>query len=178
VNAQNQLPVTISNSDDWSTIATQLQQAAGMQLLTLPMLTSAIGATIAGVFAADRSHDYHRLRGVLSDTVLAQRQQTAGRLQGAEPTACVVELVGVSSDNGQPVLRVHLAISVTGARDGEQVMRQFWQIAANVAVTVNADQCPGCGAPVADGAAFCAHCGAPVRSQASSPLTVISMDMY
>jgi ribosomal protein S27AE len=173
------IPVSIDNGGDWQEIAGQISSEAGLPTVVTPELVEGmIGSAVPLLFAATAAGDMDLLRGTFADQVIAQCQRNSGSLAGAQPTAAVIHLTGAPMIDGHPALRVHLAVQVHGAADGESVSSQFWDLQPGAQVTVGQPTCPNCGAPIASGALICGHCGTDVRGVVKMPLVVSRLELY
>ncbi len=173
------IPVSIDNCADWQEIAGQLSAEAGLPTVLTPELVQGmIGSAVPLLFAADAARDMDLLRGTFADQVIAQCQRNSGSLAGAQPTSAIMHLAGAPMIDGHPALRVHVAVQVQDAADGESVSSQFWDHQPGAQVTVGRPICPNCGAPIASGALICGHCGTDVRGVVKMPLVVSRLELY
>ena len=173
------IPASIENPDAWGTIAQQVSSASGVPLAVTPQqLTAMFGSAVPLLFESDRAGKSALLRGTFADLVIAQRQRNIGDLRGARPTAVTVHLVGAHMADAHPVLRAHLAVQVQLPSSNAGVFNQFWDVQLGAQVTVGAETCPNCGAPLASGELVCGYCHTDVRSVADVPLVVCRLELY
>jgi hypothetical protein len=171
--------VSVDNPEDWPDILNQMAAATGEpSTLTLDVLTATVGSAVPMLFAADSSGNMDVLRGTFAPGVIAQCQRNAGSLNGDEPVAVVLHLVGTPMRDGDRTLRVHLLVDTRSPDGVQHGSSQFWDFAFNAQVTVGRSSCPNCGAPLEGGQLVCDHCHTDVRQTVEAPLVVNRLELY
>jgi hypothetical protein len=173
------IPASIDNVEQWGEIAQQIASETGIPTEITPEIIAAmLGSAVPMLFAADAAKDTNVMRGTFTDAVIAQCERNAGGLEGQQPTAATISLVGAHMQKGQAVVRARVAIHVRDAAGTESMTNQFWDLQIGAQLTVGQPTCPNCGAPITKGALACEHCGADVRGTVHVPLAVSKLELY
>jgi hypothetical protein len=178
--APDPIPVTVSDPDRWTDVATQAAARTGLPLsVNLEFLEQFVATAVPAFFEADATGQFGRLRGVFADPVVAQCERNRGSLEGVRPTSVSVAVVGVPHDEPEPGLpiRLKLSIAVTGPVPTRSV-EQFWDVITDQVATVAASLCPSCGAPVGPGELACEYCHASTAQSVQRPLLVWRLRLY
>src|ERR1035437_2356627 len=109
------LPASLDNPEQWDEITREIASIASVSgsapVISAETITDLVADAVALLFQADT--DVNPLRGTFNNQAIAQRVRNASFFQGIRPSSVAVHLVGATpGDDGQPVLRVHLTISV------------------------------------------------------------------
>jgi hypothetical protein len=173
------VPMMVDNPSEWDPSLQEFAAHAGSPPpLTLELLTGTVGSAAPLLFAADAARSTELLRGTFTDAVIAQVQRNFGCLGGQHPVSGAIHLVGVPRVDGQPVLRVHVQMSVESPQGPGGVNSQFWDLSIGSQVTVGSPTCPTCGAPLSPGELICSHCHTDARRVVSVPLAVSRLELY
>jgi hypothetical protein len=174
-------PITasIDNAGDWDAIAQEVTRVSGLPLpITPDSLLGMIRGAVGLAFAAQSAGNAGLLRGTFADPVVAQCQRNGVRLLSGTPESAVVHLVGGRVVGDHPTLRVHVVIEGQDDAGEPTVDRHFWDLETGAQVTLAAQTCPNCGAPLAPGELICGHCRADVRTTVEAPLVVSRLELY